>query len=172
MNPKLLGVLALVAGQSVGPCDEGVLSVGVSNPGEYLRQGEAYTATCYLVDPKAGGCKELLDKELSQVPSRANAVVPILAQGGRLLSQKTDQGKGATWCEFKAPAGCSYQEISGNLVVIVSRAEGLNPEAARPIADGCKANVAVGTGKRLEEQVRLSRRSDAPAEIAVPNPHP
>lgn len=171
MQLRLFAGFALVAAVS-NPCAGGVLAVGPQNPAEYLRPGEAYLAQCYLLDPAEGSCASLLQKELPAQPDKAARQWKLLAQSGRLLVPPLDYEKGAAWCEFKTEAGCSYEELRGNVVVVVSKAESLNPAGARPIADGCKDDVAVGTGKRDAVTVRLGRRVDAPPEIGVPNPLP
>lgn len=171
MQPRFVAGLALVAAVS-NPCAGGVLSVGAQNPAEYLRPGEAYLAQCYLIDPAEGSCATLLQKELPAQPASAARQVKLVAQGGRLLVPPIDYEKGAPWCEFKTEAGCSYEELRGNVVVVVSKAESLNPAGARPIADACKEDVAIGTGQRASLALRLGRRMDAPAEIGVPNPLP
>ncbi len=171
MQPRHLAGLALVAAVA-NPCGAGVLTVGAQNPAEYLRPGEAYLAQCYLIDPTEGTCEDLLHKELPAQPDKAARLVKVLAVGGRLLAPPLDPEKDAAWCEFKTEAGCSFEELRGTVVLVVSRAGSINPATARPIADGCKEGVAIGTGKSANVLVRLGRRADAPDEIGVPNPIP
>jgi len=171
MGNKLFPGLALVAAMT-NPCAAGVLTVGAQNPVEYVRPGESYLASCYLVDPAAGDCRALLHKELAVQPERARQQVALVASSGRLLNGKKDLEKGAVWCKFEVPAGCTYEERRGNLVVVLARAASLNPADAQPIADGCREDVSFGTGKEVAAQVRLGRRADAPDDIGVPNPLP